>query len=413
MTQKRVEVVVPSLSRKEKSKYIDATSKEQEKDKKGVRFDIPDPSSDEESESEVKETTSRPFSNVKPLDVRSITSKKPHKQSEPTIRIASKPGQSSKGKSYELKPPYHKPGLVKDIADRIMDGSINITVGELNQISPGVMKEFNRRTKNRRVPVKTLGTHMVEVRDEEDPSDMKIKEEDLPITPQFYINVNDMANSRDFEVLQEAEGDLPKGSVVQRDIVEQFQADVAHEDRKKVIIVATRSESLQSIYPVINNSDIQVECVLDGGSQIVSIATEVASALGLVWDPSVVIHMQSANGQLQPTKGLARNVPFRFGELIVYLQLHVIDTPPYQVLLGRPFDSLTESNIKNFANGDQDVTLTCPNTGLKCTIGTFARGQPKRIIPRSVEPILRDATQSGDPKSDAEVEHLKRDSSRN
>ena len=94
----------------------------------------------------------------------------------------------------------------------------------------------------------------------------------------------------------------------------------------------------------------------------------VATGLGITWDPTTVIHMESAHGQVQPTEGLARNVPFRFGEITVYLQVHIINKAPYQVLLGRPFDAFTESLVKNFANGEQEITIICPNTGKKCTM---------------------------------------------
>jgi hypothetical protein len=127
--------------------------------------------------------------------------------------------------------------------------------------------------------------------------------------------------------------------------------------------------------------------VIDGGSQIVAIDAWVAQGLGLQWDPTSVIHMQSANGQLKPTLGVCRNVPFEFGEITVYLQLHVVEKAPFQVLLGRPFDVLTESVVQNFPDGDQWVTVTCPNKGIKSVIPTYTRGQRPRIRPKR-EPTL-------------------------
>ncbi|THU76012.1 hypothetical protein K435DRAFT_705864, partial [Dendrothele bispora CBS 962.96] len=156
---------------------------------------------------------------------------------------------------------------------------------------------------------------------------------------------------------------------------------------EKIIIVASQTEGLRSVFPKINGKPEEIEVVLDSGSQIVSMSSSVASSLNLHWDPTRVIHMQSANGQLQPTKGLIRNVPFEFGGLTIYLQCHVIEKPPYQVLLGRPFDTLTESTIKNFPDGEQEVTITCPNTGNKMTVSTFPRGKLKRSD--NVKPTLR------------------------
>ncbi|THU77712.1 hypothetical protein K435DRAFT_625554, partial [Dendrothele bispora CBS 962.96] len=113
--------------------------------------------------------------------------------------------------------------------------------------------------------------------------------------------------------------------------------------------------------------------VLDSGSQIVSMDTNIAVGLDITWDPDVVIHMQSANGNLNPTRGLARNVPFRFGDITIYLQVHVMDNVPYEVLMGRPFDVLVESEVKNTKQGDQYITLTDPNSSRRQQIGTYSR----------------------------------------
>ena len=58
--------------------------------------------------------------------------------------------------------------------------------------------------------------------------------------------------------------------------------------------------------------------------------------LGLAYDPSIVLHMQSENGNLDQLLGLAHNIPFQIGAITMYLQVHVISLPAYDVLLGRP-----------------------------------------------------------------------------
>lgn len=117
----------------------------------------------------------------------------------------------------------------------------------------------------------------------------------------------------------------------------------------------------------------------DGGSQIISMAEQTTLELGIIWDPDIRIHMQSANRQLEMTLGLARNIPFVFGGISVYLQVHVIAKPAYKILLGRPFDVLTESLIQNTANGGQVITITDPNTGERVSIPTFPRGVPPQL----------------------------------
>ncbi|THU75871.1 hypothetical protein K435DRAFT_706213, partial [Dendrothele bispora CBS 962.96] len=175
-------------------------------------------------------------------------------------------------------------------------------------------------------------------------------------------------------------GDLPINAIVHRDIVEQFLKDRPEERGKKIIIVGKPSDDLRVTYPIINGSNQMVECIMDNGSQIVSMDTRVASGLHLSWDPDVVIHMQSANGNLNETKGLARNVPFKFGDLVVYLQVHVIDNCPYELLVGRPFDVLCETTIQNTQTGDQFITIHDPNSDRRCTIPTYARGQKPKIL---------------------------------
>ncbi|KXN91871.1 hypothetical protein AN958_11626 [Leucoagaricus sp. SymC.cos] len=89
------------------------------------------------------------------------------------------------------------------------------------------------------------------------------------------------------------------------------------------------------------------EALLDSGSQIISMSCEATSTCRITWDPELTINMQSANGQITKTCGLAKNVPFNFENVTIYLQVHVMEQAPYRVLLGRPFDVITESQITN------------------------------------------------------------------
>ncbi|KNZ74504.1 hypothetical protein J132_06458, partial [Termitomyces sp. J132] len=83
----------------------------------------------------------------------------------------------------------------------------------------------------------------------------------------------------------------------------------------------------------------------------------------LTWDPDIRLCMKSANKQVNESVGLAHNVPFIFAEgFTVYLQVHIFEKPAYTVLLGRPFDTLTESNIQNLQDGSAIITIKDPNT---------------------------------------------------
>ncbi|KAJ7258618.1 hypothetical protein C8J57DRAFT_1073625 [Mycena rebaudengoi] len=57
--------------------------------------------------------------------------------------------------------------------------------------------------------------------------------------------------------------------------------------------------------------------------------------------------------------------------------IHVVRNPAYDILLGRPFDILTESIVRNFADENQTITIRDPNTGKVSTVPTIPRGSPR------------------------------------
>jgi len=124
-----------------------------------------------------------------------------------------------------------------------------------------------------------------------------------------------------------------------------------------------------------------VESIIDPGSQIIAMSEAVCHDLGIIYDPSIRLNMQSVNGEIDLSLGLARNVPCRLSDIILYLQIHVIRSPTYDILLGRPFDVLTESIVKNFANEEQTITIRDPNSGRRATIPTISRGLPRHQVP--------------------------------
>ncbi|KNZ82353.1 hypothetical protein J132_00168, partial [Termitomyces sp. J132] len=115
--------------------------------------------------------------------------------------------------------------------------------------------------------------------------------------------------------------------------------------------VARDLQVLRLLNPVINHKG-RVETILDNGSQIVCMALTEALRVGLAWDPSTRLCMESTNKQVNELVGLACNVPFTFAEAFtMYLQVHIFEKPAYTVLLGRPFDTLTKGNIQNLQDG--------------------------------------------------------------
>ena len=73
------------------------------------------------------------------------------------------------------------------------------------------------------------------------------------------------------------------------------------------------------VVPAMINGIGEEEVLLDSGSQIVLMTKKVAAANKVSWDPSLSIQMQSANGSLSRTCGLAKNISFTLGEITVLL----------------------------------------------------------------------------------------------
>ncbi|KAF5339295.1 hypothetical protein D9757_015534 [Collybiopsis confluens] len=337
-------------------------------------------------------TAKRPFDDVRPItfrpqpetDVRNRRSEVPNShtldQSHPFTM--SNEREKSKQPSYRVRNELFKDGLAEEVATKVLEGTVQLSIEEMLGISSLVKKILERKLKNRRVEPKRGKSAYVAVLT--DNGETQIPEMPTGVLMRGnYIDIDDLALAPEimFEYLSEERDGMPAGSWVQKDVVECFHNDLPIDDeRRDMIVVAGNSKGLRSIAARINHRNEIVEGILDSGSQIVSIDRLVATQLGLTWDPNVTLQMQDSHGGLGRTEGLARNVPFTFGDLTIYLQLHVQNRAPYMLLMGRPFDALTESNVKTFANGDTELTITCPNSKRQCVVPTFARGKLANVM---------------------------------
>ena len=148
-------------------------------------------------------------------------------------------------------------------------------------------------------------------------------------------------------------------------------------DNDSGLIVGKDSVALRTVWPEIEGK-LRCECILDGGSQIIAMKESIWEQLGNNLQTDMSIKMESANATITPTAGRLRNVRFTFGDLDIFLQVQVMRHAPYDVLLGRPFETLTSSTIKNWSNGDQHLTITDPNSGRTVTIPTHERKRARR-----------------------------------
>ena len=91
------------------------------------------------------------------------------------------------------------------------------------------------------------------------------------------------------------------------------------------LVVGQNKLALRTVFPVVNYRG-HIEAILDPGCQIIAMSEKCAQELGLMYDPAITISMQSANGGGTPTKGMAHNVPFAFGNITLFLQVHIMET---------------------------------------------------------------------------------------
>ena len=304
------------------------------------------------------------------------TTKRPFR-AVPTVRFVD-PEIEPVEKSYKNVAPNDRPSRHGDLARQIMRTPMTTEVGELLGASPAVWKEVQKLNTRKRIPVQPYrdsGPKELEAA-------LRVRELNLlePSNSDYGIPLSQLPEAQCYYT-QEAYNGIPKGSLIVGDPFLQYLESLPDGQEPENVFAASESQSLRTIHPLINGTS-HVESILDGGSQIVSMSADIARKLALSYNPDIVIQMQSANRQIQPTLGLARNVPFLCGEITIYLQVHIIEKPAYKVLLGRPFDVITQSVIKNQSDGGQTITLKDPSSGNRVLMPTFARGSDPKPLRR-------------------------------
>lgn len=270
------------------------------------------------------------------------------------VGAAVKPPTTKKAEpAYKTLPPVHDPTIAADVYKRSMEVPVVITQRELLSLAPEVRSQYRDVVTTRRVPVNSASAHLQIVEEEDD--------EPLPF--------------QTFSLQHALHRSPPDGATVVADPIEAYYNSLKPGQKPDIsrLTVALDSTAIRSIYALVDNCQ-RLECTVDPGCQIVAMAETNCHSLGLPYDPEIRLNMESANGTFDWSLGLARNVPLKIGSITLYFQIHIIKSPSFAVLLGRPFDVLTESVVRNFANEDQTITITDPNSGRQCTLPTFPRG---------------------------------------
>jgi hypothetical protein len=318
-----------------------------------------------------------PYKNVKPVETGART--------QPVTTDSTTRNNINTGfgeKQYRIRAPIQRDGVTEDMIDQIHNTEVMVRLGDLYGISRELREGERLKLTRVRQPVlpsespqKPLEVAMTS----EELDGVQVPAENIEPCLQYdALDIDELPQVEGVFITETAIGNVPAGSLVAKDPILQYLESLGEDTTPKQIFVARDSAPLRVTFPNINYQS-RVESILDTGSQIVSMALDIAREIGLIWDPKIQIFMQSANRTMERSVGLARNVPFQWGELVVYLQVHIIKGPAYKVLLGRPFDTLTKSQIDNQEDGGQVITLTDPNTGKVYAVPTFDRTGAKKI----------------------------------
>ncbi|KAG5349653.1 hypothetical protein C0989_002516 [Termitomyces sp. Mn162] len=189
------------------------------------------------------------------------------------------PDRSNNG-TYQTMPPIYDIEQSKAVFEWVLSTKVTVLVGKLCSVS----QDIRNQSRTAVMPKQLIGasTNMVQ-----DPSD--IFEDILPTfaieEPQFLLGSNtNTANGLTSD----------KAPLTSVNPIKAYIDLLPHGEEPVVLTVAKDSQSLHSIMMLINNKE-EVECIHDSGSQIISMSAEIASNLGLSYDP---LNMQSANGTM-------------------------------------------------------------------------------------------------------------------
>ena len=135
---------------------------------------------------------------------------------------------------------------------------------------------------------------------------------------------------------------------------------------------AAVSLPLQVIHLSLGNG-VEPECILDGGAQIIVMRRDIWEQLRVPIIPNRAIPMESANATTSMTLGLIEDQPAQLGPIAFNLQIQVVDSAPFEVLLGRPFFDVTSCEEVSHVGGHHEIRLHDPKNGTAYVFPTQPR----------------------------------------
>lgn len=226
---------------------------------------------------------------------------------------------------YRYTMPIEDPTDIQKVLQQAMEGTVTLTNKELFSIAPEVWKQAKDQLTAHCIPTSSANTF----------ASAEDEHEDNDNYPPTVLNH------------------------------EQIPSPATH-------VVANSIEDLRTI-PLELDGKMTVNAILDEGSQIITLRQDIWQKIGAPLFSAEAMIMESANASRESTLRLLCDLPVQIGQGVFYLQVQVVRNAPYEMLLGRPFLTLTEASTQHCANGDSQITLIDPNTRLTFTIPTRPR----------------------------------------
>ena len=263
------------------------------------------------------------------------------------------------------------------VQQRILDSQITVTSGDLLSISPELAKRLHDGTTVRRVLFRdplagegaTVDRMIADLRGQHTANATTALLEELP-------------------GLDSDEEDEPAATVLAQATPARPLSDPMQRGEDDSVIVARPLSALRTVWARVGSHPEFAECILDPGSQIVAISESLCNHLHLVYNPANTLGMESANGIVNRSLGVAMDVPLTINGtgITLYLQMHVMRDAAYGILLGRPFDALASTIVETSPDGVHRLTLRCPNTQRIAVVPTFNRGEGRPVPQTAAKP---------------------------
>jgi hypothetical protein len=249
---------------------------------------------------------------------------RPQRPQGPMRPVAIPPKPAADDPKFRSQCPLESSVKPSDLADRVLDASVTVSARELLAASPEIRKQFKDLVTNKRVSANIV----------------QAEEADAFLTG--HLDSDSKAVPIDLGKYEQSSS------------------------------TAVDSLPLRVIYPTFGPG-VQPECVLDGGAQIVIMRKDIWERLNAPLSPDRAIPLQAANATTTMTCGQVRDLPVRLGPITVYLQIQVVENAPFEVLLGRPFFAVTNCSATSTPDGNHEIHVKDPRTGLPYVFSTHTR----------------------------------------